>query len=159
MVKNIAIISSQGGHLGQMKLLFTEKVIGNDNCILITEDLKPRVKARSFLGKHTTYFLEKDVLLKLNPFIYIKTLFELINILKKEKIDLIFTNGAQISIPAVIACKILGIKSVFIDTVIRVKTPNWSAKACYLFSKEFWVQHKQMAPKYGKKAKYVGGIV
>lgn len=157
--KNIAIITSQGGHLGQMKLIFTNELIGGDNCILITEDLNPRVKIKSFLGNYTTYFLKKDILLKLNPFSYFITLIKLIKILKKEKINVIFTNGAQISIPAVIAARILGIKSIFIDTVIRVKTPNWSARACYPFANEFWVQHEDMAKKYGKRAKYVGGIV
>lgn len=159
MKKNIAIIASQGGHLGQMKLLFTKEVIKEDNCILITEDIKPRIKSKSFLGKYTTYFLPKDALLKINPIIYIKTLFKIIRILKKEKINLIFTNGAQISITAVIAARILGIKSIFIDTVIRVKTPNWSARASYPFATEFWVQHQNMVKKYGKKAKFVGGIV
>lgn len=158
-IKNIAAITSQGGHLGQMKLIFSQDLIKNDKFILITEDLKPRVKNKSFLGKYTTYFFKKDVLLKPNPFTYLITLFKIIRILRKEKINIIFTNGAQISIPAVIAGKILGIKTVFIDTVIRVKTPNWSAKASYLFSDIFWVQHHQMAKKYGKKAKYVGGIV
>jgi len=158
-IKNIAIITSQGGHLGQMKLIFSSEVIRKDNCVLITENLKQGVKERYFLNKYRTYFFKKDVLLKLNPFSYLSTLFKLIRILKKEKINLIFTNGAQISIPCVIACKLLGIKSIFIDTVIRVKTPNWSARACYIFSNEFWVQHEQMAKKYGRKAKYVGGIV
>ncbi len=159
MVKNIAIITSKGGHLGQMKLLFTDKVIRKDNCILITEDIKPSIKKNSFLGKYTTYFFKKDLLLRLNPFNYLKTLIQIIKILKNEKINLIFTNGAQISIPAVIAGRILGIKTIFIDTVIRVKTPNWSARACYIFASEFWVQHSNMAKKYGKKSKYVGGIV
>ncbi len=158
-IKNIALITSQGGHLGQFKLIFDETVIRENNCILITEDINPKIKDKYFLGRYRTYFLKKDVLLKLNPFTYIKTLFSLIEILRKEKIDLIFTNGAQISIPAVIAVRILGIKSVFIDTVIRVKTPNWSARVCYLFADTFWVQHEQMARKYGRKAKYVGGIV
>lgn len=158
-IKNIAIITSQGGHLGQIKLIFTSDVIRKDNCILVTEDLIPKVKYKSFLGKYTTYFFKKDSLLRLNPFLYILTLFKLIKILKNEKIDIIFTNGAQISIPAVIAGRILGIKSVFIDTVIRVKTPNWSAKACYMFANLFWVQHENMAKKYGKMAEYVGGIV
>lgn len=158
-IKNIAIITSQGGHLGQMKLLFSSEVIRRDNCILITEDIAPKVKTKSFLGRYKTYFFKKDVLLKPNPLTYLRALFKLIKILRKEKIDIIFTNGAQLSIPAVIASRMLGIKSIFIDTVIRVKTPNWSAKASYPFANEFWVQHQNMAKKYGKKAKYVGGIV
>lgn len=157
--KNIAIITSQGGHLGQMKLLFTKKVIGDNNCILITEDIIPAIKKKFFLEEYTTYFLRKDILLKLNPFTYLKVLFKLMKILKKEKISLIFTNGAQISIPAVIAARIIGIKSVFIDTVIRVKTPNWSARASYPFVNEFWVQHKGMVKKYGRKTKFIGSII
>ncbi len=159
MKKNIALVTSQGGHLGQIKLLFTDKVIKGNNCILITEDILPKIKPKSFLGKYTTYYFKKDILLKINPLNYIKTFFKLIKILKKEKIQIIFTNGAQISIPALIAARFLGIKSIFIDTVIRVKTPNWSARASYIFANEFWVQHQNMAKKYGKKAKYVGGIV
>ena len=158
-MKNIAIVTSKGGHLGQMQLLFNKDVIRDNNCILITEDLEPNVKHKSFLGNYTTYFFKKDILLRLNPINYLITLFKLINLFRKERIDIIFTNGSQLSIPAVIAGRMLGIKTVFIDTVIRVKTPNWSAKASYPFADLFWVQHEQMAKKYGKRAKYVGGIV
>ena len=158
-LKRIAIISSKGGHLGQMKLLFTPDVIKDNFCILITEDKAPSVRPHSFLGKYTTYFFKKDFLLNPLPFRYISTTMKLMRLLRKEKIDLLFTNGAQLSIPAVIAGKMLGIKTVFIDTVIRVKTPSWSARAAYPFADIFWVQHREMARKYGKKAKYIGGII
>ena len=158
-IKRIAIISSKGGHLGQMKLLFTKEVIKENYCILVTEDKKPCMKPRSFLGKYPTYFLKKDFLLKILPLRYVSTTRSLMRILRKEKIDILFTNGAQLSIPAVIAGKLIGIKTVFIDTVIRVKTPNWSARAAYPFADIFWVQHPSMAKKYGRKAKYIGGII
>ncbi len=158
-MKSIAIVTSQGGHLGQMKLIFNKEVIKNNNCILITEDLEPKLKHKSFLGKYTTYFFKKDILLRLNPINYLLTMFKLIKIFRNEKINIIFTNGAQLSIPAVIAGKVLGIKTVFIDTVIRVKTPNWSARVAYPFADIFWVQHREMVKKYGRRAKYIGGIV
>src|SRR3990167_6080706 len=43
-IKNIAIITSQGGHLGQMKLIFDLNVTRENKFILITEDLLPKVK-------------------------------------------------------------------------------------------------------------------
>jgi len=156
---NIAFISSQGGHVGQIKLIFTNKVIGNKKAILITESSNPlSPKEKNFNNKYKTYFFKKDNL-RFNPIKYLTTMLKLIKIYKKEKIDTIITNGAQISIPAVIGAKFLGIRTLFIDTVIRVKTPNWSARACYPFSDIFLVQHSNMARKYGKKAKYVGGIL
>jgi len=157
---NIAFVSSQGGHSGQIKIIFTNEVIGNNNAIFITEtpDKDRKVKENSFNGKFKTYFFKKDNL-GFNSFKYLIAILQLSKIFKKEKINLIITNGAQLSIPAVIAGKILGIKTLFIDTVIRVKTPNWSARACYPFSDIFLVQHENMKKKYGKKTEYHGGIV
>lgn len=157
----IAFVTSQGGHSGQIKLIFANEVIGNNDAILVTERPKAKgiVKKNSFNGKFTTYFFEKDILLKMNPWRYFTTMIRLMNLFKNERIDMIVTNGAQLSIPAVIAGRLMGIKTVFIDTVIRVKTPNWSAKACYPFSDIFLVQHENMIKKYGKKARYAGGVL
>lgn len=159
---NIALIASQGGHAGQMKIIFTPEVIGRNEIILITEKENQRqgftFKEKYFLNKFSTYFFRKDYL-SFYPLRYLKTILDLKKIFKKEKIDLIITNGAQISIPAVIAAKLSDIKSLYIDTLIRVKTPNWSARASYLFSDIFLVQHSGMREKYGKKAKYHGGIL
>src|SRR3990167_4643372 len=132
----VGLVSSKGGHLGQIKIIFTKEVIGKNEAVLITEsEKKIKKEEKSFLGKFRTYYF------------------------RKENISLIVTNGAQISIPAVIGAKLIGIKSIFIDTIIRVKTPNWSARFCYYFSDVFIVQHKSMMGKYGKKAIYRGGVL
>lgn len=158
---NIALVSSQGGHSGQMKIIFKDEVLKGNNAIFITEKPGKKVfsEENAFNGKFRTYYFPKDILLFPEPFRYIKTMFQLIKIFKKEKIDLIITNGAQISIPAVIGAKLLGIKTIFMETVIRVKTTTWSAKVCYPFVDKFIVQHPWMAEKYGKKAEYHGGIL
>lgn len=159
---NIALIASQGGHSGQMKIIFTPEVIGRNKIIFITEkegqNDSVTMKEKYFLDKYMAYLFRKDYL-SFYPLRYLRTIFYLRKIFEREKIDLIITNGAQISIPAVIAGKLSGIKTLFIDTVIRVKTPNWSARASYFFSDIFLVQHPNMARKYGRKAKYVGGIL
>lgn len=159
---NIALIASQGGHSGQMNIIFTEKVIGRNNVVFITEKEgqteECSMKEKSFLKKFNTYYFRKDYL-SFYPLRYFRAIFELRKIFKNEKIDLIITNGAQISIPAVISAKLSGIKSIFFDTVIRVKTPDWSARAAYFFSDSFLVQHPNMAIKYGKNAKFAGGIL
>jgi beta-1,4-N-acetylglucosaminyltransferase len=158
---NIAIISSEGGHLGQMKLIFTKKVLGKNKVLLITESSKIRSseKDKFFQDIYPAFFFKKDELLSMNPYIYLKRLISIRQILKKNKISLVITNGAQISIPAVIAARSLGIKSIFIETIIRVKSITWTAKFCYYLVEYFFVQHKDMINKYGKKAQFIGGII
>lgn len=157
----IALVSSQGGHSGQMRILFTKEVLGSHKAIFVTESesVAKTVKDKSFQGKYRTYYLEKDVLLRMNPFSYVKSIIDLYKIFKNEKVHLVITNGAQISVTAGIAAKILGIPLIFIDTVVRVKTPNWSARLCYFLSDVFVVQHASMARKYGKRAIYRGEII
>ncbi len=159
---NIAFVSSQGGHSGQIGILFTKNVLGKHRAIFITENQKVAseivIKEKNFQKKWRTYFFKKDYL-QLYLWRYLHEIFQLRSIFKKEKIDCIVTNGAQISIPACIAARSLGITTIFIDTVIRVKTPNWSARACYYLADLFLVQHQSMAAKYGKKAQYEGGIL
>ena len=158
---NIAFVSSQGGHSGQIKLIFNEEVIGKNNAIFITETPKQdrTPKKNSFSNKFTTYFFKKDYLLTPSPYRYFKTLIALIKLFKKEKIDVIVTNGAQLSIPAVIGARLLGIKVIFLETFIRVKTTTWTAKVCYPFSNIFLVQHPGMIKKYGSKAKFKGSVI
>lgn len=157
----VALLSSQGGHSGQMRILFTPQVLGNREAIFITESesVPYTVKAKGFQDRYKTYYFQKDVLLRLNPFAYVQSVVDLYNVFKKENIHLVITNGAQISITGAIAAKLLGIPVVFIDTVVRVKTPNWSARVCYWLSDTFIVQHASMAAKYGKKAIYRGEIL
>jgi len=157
---NIAFVSSKGGHLGQMKLIFNPEIIGENNAILITEktgSLEPEPK--SFNQKFTTYYFKKDSLLTPEPIRYLVTMIKLMKIYKKEKINLIITNGAQLSIPAIIGAKLMGIKTIFMETIIRVKTTTWSAKVCYPFADRFIVQHPWMKEKFGKKAEYHGGVL
>lgn len=157
---NIALVSSQGGHSGQMGIIFTPAVLGNHKTIFVTEtpNADRKTKEHYFQQKYRTYFFEKDVL-RVNPITYATTLWRLLSIFKKERTDVLITNGAQLSIPAVVAARLLGIHVIFLDTFIRVKTPNWSARFCYFFSHEFLVQHKNMAAKYGRRARFEGSVL
>ena len=147
---NIAMVASRGGHLTQIQKIFPKDVVGNNKTIFLTER-NPKTEKLS-----NVYFFK---ILWTNPFDYLIAINKCLKIFKKEKIRLIITTGAQIGLPAVIAGKILKIKTIFIDTIIRVKTPTYSAKFCYPFSDIFLVQHPEMKEKYGNKTKYVGGIL
>jgi len=156
MKKNIALVCSSGGHLNQIKLICNKDVVGDNRVILITESDS---KHKEIKGIHEkAYYFRKDGF-NLNPFVYLSALFRMKKILKEENIDIVLTTGAQISLPALMAAKMLGIKTAYMETVIRVKTPTWSGKLSYPFADRFLVQNPGMEKYYGKRAEYAGGIL
>ncbi|MDP1695953.1 MAG: PssD/Cps14F family polysaccharide biosynthesis glycosyltransferase [archaeon] len=147
----IAFAASAGGHLTQIETIFTKRVIGDNKFIMLTEKNSKTEKL-----PYKTYFFEQ---LNKNPLKYFLALIRCIKILKKEKIKLVITTGAEIGLVSMIAGKLLGIKTIFIETIIRVKNPTLSGRLSYPFSDIFLVQNKGMEKHYGKRAKYVGGII
>lgn len=157
----LALVSSLGGHSGQMKIFCTKEVLGNRNVLFITEKqhiIKEYNEEKKFLGVHPIYYFRKDYL-SIWPHRYLSTWWKLHNLFKKHQVKLIITNGAHLSIPAVLAAKSAGSKVMFIETFIRVKTPTLTGKFCYFFSDIFLVQHKQMAEKYGSRALWKGSVL
>ena len=149
----IAFAASLGGHLTQIERIFTKDIIGNNETILITHESE-RTKNIDNFGKK--YFMHDP---GFNPVKYIPLFFKCYKIFKKENIKLIITTGAEIGLVAMIIGKFLGLKTIFIDTIIRVKTPTLAGKFSYPFSDIFLVQNPGMEKHYGKRARYVGGII
>lgn len=146
----IALVASAGGHLAQIEKIFTKEVIGNNEYILITER-----NPKSEKMKNVILF---DYL-KLNPLKNFIAMLKLRKIFIRENIKMVITTGADLGTMAMIAGKMLGIKTVFIETIIRVKTPTLTGRVAYPFSDIFLVQHKGMEKLIGKKAIYRGGIL
>jgi len=147
----IAFATPGGGHLTEIQKIFTNDVIDNNEIIYLTEESKRTKKL-----KEKTYFLKS---LENNPLDYLPALINCIKILRKEKVKIIITTGGEIALPAIIAGWLLGLKTIFIESVTRIKMPALAGRLCYPFSKIFLVQNLETLPYYGKKAKYFGGIV
>jgi UDP-N-acetylglucosamine:LPS N-acetylglucosamine transferase len=157
----VALVSSLGGHSGQMKIICTQEVLGNRTVLFITEKqliTKEYKEEKKFLDAHPVYYFRKDYL-GLWPQRYITTCWKLYKLFKKERVDIVITNGAHLSIPAVLAAKFLNKKVIFIETFIRVKTPTLTGRFCYFFSDVFLVQHKKIAQKYGVRAIWRGSVL
>jgi UDP-N-acetylglucosamine:LPS N-acetylglucosamine transferase len=147
----IAFAASAGGHLTQVQTIFTKDVIRDNEFIILTEKTS---KTGKLPGK--VYFFEQW---NYNPFRYFFPLIRCLKIFKKEKIKMVITTGAEIGLVSVIAGKLLGIKTVFIETIIRVKSPTLSGRMSYPFSDIFLVQNAGMEKLYGRRARYEGGII
>ena len=158
---HIALVASQGGHSGQMKIIADEAALAGRYRIFITEkqDIKEIGKSeKKFKSSYPLYLFRKDYL-KWYPWRYVSAFFHLCSIYRAEEIDVLITNGAQLSIPAVVAAKMLNIKVIFIETFIRVKSPTLTGRFCYFFSDIFLVQHPAIARKYGSRAHWKGSVL
>jgi UDP-N-acetylglucosamine:LPS N-acetylglucosamine transferase len=91
----------------------------------------------------------------------IKLLFSIPRILKilhNEKPDLIVSTGSEIAIPTIYLGKVLGIKSIFIESWCRVQVPSGTGKIVYPIADLFLVQWEGLLDIYGNKSKFEGGV-
>ena len=147
----IIFAGSAGGHITELFAILDKEVRGDSEVIVLTEETE---RTKSFKWKK--YFFKP---MGYNPILYLPALLRCLFIFKKEKINLVITNGAEIGVPSVIAAKLLGIKTIFIDISAAASVPHLAGKFCYPFSDYFFIQYPEMKKHYGKRAKYAGGII
>jgi len=80
-------------------------------------------------------------------------------VLLKEKPNVVFSTGAEIAIPFFFWAKLLGIKTLFLESWCRVRTPSRTARLAYHLVDKFWVQWPQLAEQCGSKAEYRGAVI
>jgi UDP-N-acetylglucosamine:LPS N-acetylglucosamine transferase len=93
-----------------------------------------------------------------NPLKYIISIPLIVKTLIYEKPDIIISTGSEIAIPVFFTARLLGIRTMFIESLCRVKEPSMTGKIIYPISSVFLVQWKQLLKKYGKKAQYWGRV-
>jgi len=145
----IALVCNLGGHLTQM--FFLLEAFENHEIFFVTNN-DPRIKQikyKKFIVEHINLSLLK----------MIKAFIKTFKILLNEKPDYIISTGAEIAIPFCILGKIIGIKTIYIESWSRVKNPSKTGKILYYIADIFLVQWPDLLKEYGKKARYEGGVV
>ncbi|AFV24615.1 capsular polysaccharide biosynthesis protein [Methanolobus psychrophilus R15] len=94
-----------------------------------------------------------------NPLRFLITTPYVFKILLKEKPNIIISTGSEIAIPVFYMGKLLGIRTMFIESLCRVKEPSLSGRIVYPVSDVFLVQWEQLLSKFGKKAQYWGNVL
>jgi len=143
----ICIVCSDGGHITEMSQLM-DAFEGHEKFFITYNVLGGRDLGRAYQLK----------ILKKNPLRYLSAIPTLVKILRKEKPDLIVSNGAEIAIPTLYIAKLFGIKIIFIESWCRINKPSTTGKLIYPIADMFLVQWRQLLKKYGKKARYEGGV-
>lgn len=145
----IALVCSQGGHVTEM--LFLMEAFKDHEYFFITYN-DPNVKQLKYKK-----FLLDDV--GFNPCKMMILSIRIFKILQKEKPDVIISTGAEIAIPCFFQAKIMGIKTIYIESWCRVKSKSKTGRILYYFSDIFLVQWPELLKRYGKKAVYEGAVI
>jgi len=147
----LALVASSGGHLFQ---LYSLKDFWHDKdhfwISFNTEDAKYMLADEKFYqANYPTNRNIKNL---------IKNFFLAFKILRVEKPEAIISTGAGIAVPFIIAGRIMGIKTLYLESITRNENLSLSAKLIYPFVDQLLVQWPDLAEKY-KKAEFQGRIV
>jgi len=145
----ICLVASSGGHLTEL-LQFVRAFQGHE-VFLITNDL--------FITRDLTnaYLIKEGKDPDLSVVVLV---FRLLLILFKEKPDVIISTGCFIAIPTFFLGKFLfRAKVIFIESAAQVISPSKTGRIVYPISDLFFVQWASCKQCYGKKARYVGGLI
>ena len=83
--------------------------------------------------------------------------FKALIILRQSKPDLVVSTGASLAVPFILASKLYGIKTVFIESISRSRALSLSGRLVYNLVDEFYVQWPECVERY-PKAQYKGVI-
>jgi len=79
-------------------------------------------------------------------------------VLRKEKPDLVISTGAGVAVPFIYAAKFFGMKTIYIESLTRVKDLSLAGKLIYPVVDHIFVQWQELANKY-RKADFKGRVL
>jgi len=130
----IAIVSSCGGHLAEVRALKPVYERHDHFYVLNDQALLPKdMEGKTVFIRHS----ERDWLFFVN-------LWEAWKLLRKEKPDLILSTGAGPVVPFALIGKILRIPSVYIEISTTVTSPSLSGRMMYYLADRFFYQWKDL---------------
>jgi UDP-N-acetylglucosamine:LPS N-acetylglucosamine transferase len=144
----IALVCSHGGHFTEM-LHLVDAFLGHDVFFITyksqrTAEMPYRKYLLKDIGRHSTRLL-----------LSIPTI---LRILIKERVDVIVSTGSEIALPIMFLGKILGCKTIFIESLCRIKGLSPTGKIVYRVTDLFLVQWEELSNKHDK-LEYWGSIL
>jgi beta-1,4-N-acetylglucosaminyltransferase len=143
----ICIVSSCGGHLTEVRALMPTYA-RHDHFYVINEPilLSEDMQNKTCFIRHS----ERDWLFFVN-------LWEAWQILRRERPSVILSTGAGPVVPFALVGKVLGICTVFVESITRVTRPSLTGRIMYYLADRFFYQWRAL-DRYFPKSTYGGQL-
>ncbi|ELK48566.1 UNVERIFIED_CONTAM: polysaccharide biosynthesis protein [Halobacillus marinus] len=149
----VGLVSSTGGHFSELMQLVSD--VSAYDCFIVTEQNKISDAMDSDIHVH---FLEQQERRKWSFFrVFMTNIYRSIQILRKEKPDVIISTGAGATVPLCLFAKWSGRKVIYIESFANITAPTMTGRILYRFSDKFYIQWEELK-KYYPKAEYRGKI-
>ncbi len=147
----IALICSSGGHLFQLfRLRDSFEKYPRFWVTFLTED------AQVLLKNEKVYCAYSPT--NRNVINFIRNFFLALKIVRKERPTVMISTGAGVAVPFFYLGRMLGIKTIYLESLARIDDLSLSGKMVYHFADHFLVQWEDLARRY-KKAVYAGKVI
>lgn len=148
--KKICLVCTHGGHLTEM-LHLMDSFDRHDVFFLTTESMRTRhLDHRKYLIKNVK---------RTNPLSFLVAAFRIADVYQKEKPDLVVSMGAGVAVPAVAMARLMGIHTIFVESLCRVRTLSPAGRVVLPLANVFLVQWQDLLGQLPRKAQYWGRIV
>jgi len=147
----ICLVCSHGGHLTET-LQILEAFEEHD--IFFATYHSAREKEINDISR--AYFTQN---IGTNVFRMFRATFWALSVLRRERPDVIMSLGAEIALPFFYLGKLLGIKTMFIESWCRVEDLSKTGRLVYPIADVFLVQWPQLLAVCGDKAQYCGAVI
>ena len=94
-----------------------------------------------------------------NPLKIVPALWIVLAAFLRERPGVVISTGSEVAIPVFLVARLLGIKTVFIETIVAFEKPSLTGRLLYPLSDRFFVQNPETLKAYGPKAEYHGGVI
>jgi beta-1,4-N-acetylglucosaminyltransferase len=146
---NIVLVCSHGGHLVEMFEIM--------ECFSGHELHFFTYKEESTKELKNAHFFDNIAIKPLSlPFVIAR----MCGLYKKIRPALVVSTGAELAVPAFFAsCLFPGVRRVYMECSAQVYSASLTGRLVYPITDLFIVQWDSLLKKYGKKARYVGGLI
>lgn len=147
----VCLVCSSGGHFQQLYSL--KDYWGRLSHVWVTFD---GANTQAILENETYYWAYSPT--NRNMLNLFRNVFLAFKVLRKESPDLVISTGAGVAVPFIYAAKFFGIKTVYIESLTRVKDLSLAGKLIYPVVDHLFVQWPELASKY-KKSDFRGQVI
>jgi len=147
----VALVCSHGGHLTEMQML--SPAFEGCECILITYRCSRTEELTQWPRKYLLSNIGTNIVRMIKAFV------QATRILLREQPDVVLSTGAEIAIPFLWVGRLLGARTIYVESWCRVRTRSGTGPLVYPIADLFLVQWPDMVRWYGSKARYLGGLI